>query len=118
MQKLCCSLCKASKDETQFSKQAKSKTGRQTYCKPCAKDIKYRSRYGLTSQEVGHMLNAQRHTCAVCTSSLSSFVVDHDHSTGEVRSLLCNACNVMLGQARDNPSILRMGAEYLERMKR
>ena len=39
--------------------------------------------------------------------------VDHEHSTGVVRGLLCTNCNTMLGHAKDNPDTLRAGIDYL-----
>ena len=40
--------------------------------------------------------------------------LDHDHSTGKVRGILCQNCNVAIGLLRDNPDLLRAAAEYLE----
>lgn len=40
--------------------------------------------------------------------------IDHDHSTGEIRGLLCNACNVMLSRARDDVRVLSRAIEYLK----
>lgn len=42
------------------------------------------------------------------------YVVDHDKTTGLVRGLLCNNCNLMLGNFVDAPERLRMAASYLE----
>jgi len=41
--------------------------------------------------------------------------VDHCHTTGEVRGLLCNRCNTGIGQFKDNPNILRSAARYLDK---
>lgn len=43
------------------------------------------------------------------------WIVDHDHKTGKVRGIVCNACNSMLGQARDSAEILWKGIFYLTR---
>ena len=43
----------------------------------------------------------------------SGWVVDHDHETGDVRGVLCNPCNIILGKAKDNPDILKNAANYL-----
>jgi hypothetical protein len=40
--------------------------------------------------------------------------VDHDHSTGAVRGLLCGACNKAIGLLKDNPQLARSIASYLE----
>lgn len=39
---------------------------------------------------------------------------DHDHQCGHFRGWLCSRCNLALGNARDNPEILRALAAYLE----
>lgn len=41
--------------------------------------------------------------------------VDHDHTTGQVRGLLCKQCNMGLGLLKDSPTVLRQLAAYLER---
>lgn len=73
---------------------------------------------GLTQARFDEMLVSQEERCAVCRSpepgGRGSFHIDHDHATGRVRGLLCHHCNVALGSARDNPSILRAMADYLE----
>lgn len=40
--------------------------------------------------------------------------VDHNHETGEVRRLLCSACNTALGIMDDDPEMLRWLADYIE----
>lgn len=76
--------------------------------------------YGLTVEEYEALLKKQDGKCAntACRTSepggTGRFAVDHDHKTGKVRGLLCSGCNTMLGLGRDDPAILRGGAEYLE----
>lgn len=41
--------------------------------------------------------------------------VDHDHNTGHIRGILCQACNVTLGKMNDSPELLRAAAAYLEK---
>jgi len=42
------------------------------------------------------------------------FYIDHDHLSGEVRGLLCGACNMGIGQLKDDPALLRAAATYIE----
>ena len=56
--------------------------------------------------------------CAVCgheSTDGRNLSADHDHKRKLPRGLLCNECNFMLGKARDNPSILEAGAQYLRK---
>lgn len=41
--------------------------------------------------------------------------LDHNHITGEVRGILCQDCNALLGYAKDNIDILKKSIIYLER---
>jgi Recombination endonuclease VII len=41
--------------------------------------------------------------------------VDHCHTTGRVRGLLCDSCNVLLSKAKDSPIICISAAGYLKR---
>lgn len=72
--------------------------------------------YDLTTADFVAMWNAQDGKCGICRCPLDDSirnVVDHDHTTGKVRGLLCICCNTVLGQARDNPDVLRAAIEYL-----
>jgi len=59
--------------------------------------------YGLTIERFHEMRKEQNYCCACCglhesKSTKGTLYVDHDHSTGKVRALLCNRCNIILGQ--------------------
>jgi hypothetical protein len=76
-----------------------------------------KSLYGLSQQRYLTLLSCQDGLCAICgkTNTNGKYLsVDHDHSTGEVRALLCNPCNLMIGNARENTETLRRAALYLE----
>jgi len=46
-------------------------------------------------------LNIQNNKCAICERDMNEygkiFCVDHNHTTGKVRGLLCDTCNYGLG---------------------
>jgi hypothetical protein len=70
-------------------------------------------KYGLTLEQYEQLSDEQRGRCGVCGTK-AKLVVDHDHTTGKVRALLCGPCNQGLGQFRDNCDLLRRAASYLE----
>lgn len=43
--------------------------------------------------------------------------LDHSHETGMIRGILCGYCNVMLGYAQEDESILVSAISYLRRKK-
>lgn len=74
------------------------------------------ARYGLTPEEHLALVARQGGLCAICGSppAHDALAIDHDHETGRVRALLCDNCNFMIGLAQDNPTLLEIGAAYLE----
>ena len=56
----------------------------------------WRRLYGLSAEQVVLLLREQGGSCAVC-SVTGKLEVDHDHTTGEVRGLVCRRCNLILG---------------------
>lgn len=74
--------------------------------------------YGLSLAQFNQMMLAQGGKCLICGhSDLSnpSFFpfVDHCHSTGKVRGLLCLNCNHGLGKFKDDTNLLLAAASYL-----
>jgi hypothetical protein len=62
------------------------------------------------------MQTMQNNCCAICGKTFSIIAkprVDHDHRTGKVRGLLFNNCNVILGLANDDISVLKKAIDYL-----
>lgn len=73
--------------------------------------------YGISNEERDSILENQG-GCGVCKRhrpDSRGWVVDHCHTTGFVRGVLCHPCNLLLGQARDRVQILRQMIDYLER---
>jgi hypothetical protein len=79
--------------------------------------------YGMTGEEYGEKLAAQKGLCAICNKPETAMTngvpkvmhVDHDHKTGAIRDLLCGSCNGMLGLAKDSSETLRAAADYIDR---
>jgi hypothetical protein len=57
--------------------------------------------------------------CDICGTDKPGYAgrrlaIDHDHSTGIVRGMLCQKCNVGLGNFNDNPDLLLKAVQYLK----
>lgn len=77
-----------------------------------------KAKYGISSDDFDKLFAEQGRACKICGSTESKgngrFHVDHNHTTGVVRGILCQACNVTLGKMNDDPALLRRAADYLE----
>ena len=102
-------------------------------CKPChlarkrdeydpvvGADRHLRSKYGITLKQYELMLDAQNGVCAICheynvdrPGSHTRMPVDHNHTTGAVRGILCNRCNLVLGKMGDNIELFQNAINYL-----
>lgn len=80
------------------------------------RNFRRRTRYGITSARFEEMETAQDGRCAICREE-KALVIDHCHTSGVVRGLLCKTCNAGLGMFRDNPDWLSAAAVYLEASK-
>lgn len=76
-------------------------------------------RLGVTKEQYLQMLKDQNQRCAICEITVEEngkqLCVDHDHSNGRIRMLLCNRCNLVLGNAQDNIHTLEAAIEYLKK---
>jgi hypothetical protein len=100
------------------------------YCTDaCRKEVyadrHYRRTYGISFRWVKEQLEKQGWLCSICKtqgfkmldSHVSGLNVDHCHTTGQVRGLICHNCNRGLGLFQDSPEYLREAALYLERSR-
>jgi len=96
-----------------------------TYCKTCSniktglyiKQIHRYKKYSIGKEDYEKLLFEQQNSCAICKEKFSIDLqprIDHNHSTGRVRGILCHNCNTGLGHFRDNIEILRTTIKYLE----
>lgn len=100
-------------------------------CKRLAAGAKYRARnpdvglarYQMQPGDYEVLLQAQGGLCAICGAKEAGgkggrFNVDHDHSTGQIRGLLCYSCNLGIGLLRDDADLMRAAIRYMERVER
>lgn len=133
-----CTRCEEWKPWSAFSTAGKNKKYPHSRCNACVmqghKDKRaknpelyrqiqrrndYKTKYGITLEQYEAMLEAQEYGCKICGSKKSGrksgvFLVDHDHKSGAVRSLLCARCNVGLGNFDDDLDRLRRAVRYVE----
>ena len=139
-----CSICDTVKPISEFVRDCCRPDGFHVWCKPCRreKDTKYRavhkerypgrdqarhrrkwmiSKYNMSPDEFLRLLSQQNGLCAICKKKPPSkdgpnaWNVDHDHSTGHVRGVLCGNCNRGIGLFKDNPYTCKSAAEYLSK---
>lgn len=130
-----CSKCSIKKEKTEFYKDKRSKQGIQSMCKECfktwqqselgkktARKAHLQQQYKITLDDYDNMLQEQNNSCAICGTNVvncekgsgNHLAVDHCHSTGKVRGLLCASCNILLGKAKDSIIVLQSAINYLK----
>ena len=119
-----CRRCEEEKELDNFPISRTGKKGqiyRKPDCKPC--DNKRKSvanmlqKFNMTPKDYDNMLSSQDGGCAICSTDTprgnGRFHIDHCHTTGKIRGLLCSKCNVGLGQFDDNTDKLSGAIRYL-----
>jgi hypothetical protein len=124
-----CPDCEQVEVVEEFPRNKGARDGRGGYCKPChnartretadrlyggGRNYHLKARYGITAAEYDALLAAQDGPCALCGERPAEHV-DHDHTFGQVRGLLCSCCNQGLGNFRDRREYLQAAVDYLER---
>lgn len=89
------------------------------------KERQIKHQYGMSLQEYENLHLKQNGVCAICNkpesilspdgSTPRNLAVDHCHTTGKVRGLLCQSCNTALGKFNDSISLLNKAALYIEK---
>jgi hypothetical protein len=133
-----CTTCKVFKSLEEFDKKSSGRLGRASICKPCrrAKTLAYyyankdaiklqkqnnhlKLNYGITLQDVADMRDFQNNCCALCGKGFTGrIVVDHNHRIDEVRALLHQKCNTMVGYVERNPDLPKLVEGYLDNFGR
>jgi hypothetical protein len=90
-------------------------------CKKSDQKAKMKSKYGLSLDGLIDLWELQNRACAICKHPISLNAkekaskphVDHCHTTGKVRGLLCLTCNTGLGMFGDSSDLIGAAREYL-----
>jgi len=100
-------------ENAEYVKQTKQNTP-----KKVQKNWQLKSKYGITLEDYNQLFIQQNGCCKICERHQSQFkkalAVDHCHSTGKVRGLLCTSCNNGLGRFKDSAELLKIAANYIE----
>lgn len=132
-----CRRCGETKPAEAFHRNKTKESGRQSQCAACVnervkawydrtagkatRNAQLKRNFGISQAEYDALLVAQGGVCAICLSGEpggrygATFSVDHDHRTGVVRGLLCQRCNMALGQLEDDIGRLEAAITYLRR---
>jgi hypothetical protein len=132
-----CKRCGIEKPITEYYKTSDRKSGHKTICKDCikadplseerkekmrayGKDYHLKVNYNMTREEHVKLLVSQNHKCAICGIDEKEAVkqklfVDHCHTTGKVRELLCHGCNAGLGLMKESIQTLTKAIAYLDK---
>ena len=80
------------------------------------RDTQLKVQFGSSLDEYEAILERQGGVCAICgEKGNGSLHLDHRHSDGGIRGLLCFRCNGALGAFRDSENLLGAAIEYLRR---
>lgn len=136
-----CTVCKQELSYNHYHRSKISKDGYGYRCRECDKAARasYREdnkerfaevsrrkslkwKYGITLEEYSGILESQGNCCAICKTTESgiggarrnwNWPVDHCHTSGKVRGILCSSCNRGLGLLGDNVKSLQKALDYL-----
>lgn len=133
-----CRRCLSYKEASEYTKATRNSDGLQSYCKSCADE--YRKEYQIKNPEAGtdrhyrrvfgvgllsirELLATQDNKCKLCERTLSMVNgrgfssiahVDHCHSTGKIRGILCGHCNTALGKLGDSVEAIERVLKYVK----
>lgn len=89
-------------------------------------NAKLKKHYGMTIDDYENLYDTQNGICMICgkpefvkdqNGRLRKLAVDHCHTTGKIRGLLCTNCNKGLGHFKDSPELLKSAVNYLDKHK-
>lgn len=130
-----CTSCHTIKDR--FPAQKAGKDGFSSWCRDCYTVFQKQWRkankaqhkltqrksylkmmFNITPEDYTRMFTEQNGRCAICKTHQTDLKrilgVDHNHTTGKVRALLCGPCNGAIGLLKENPVLFQTCIEYLD----
>jgi len=137
-----CASCEIKKSVDKFKFRKDSSDGYRSHCSECLsktasnkwkEDKKFQQRgkersrkyslktkYGLTLEEFNGMCKAVNYSCEICGTHINelshdTLYVDHCHTTGKIRGLLCNTCNSGISMLQDDETIMLKAIDYINK---
>lgn len=94
---------------------------RRARCRPCESVAVATDKYGISTSDAKSFRSYD--SCDICGTTEprgrhDTFHIDHCHDCGEVRGVLCNECNLLLGYAGSSPDRLLSGVAYLDNSRK
>jgi hypothetical protein len=105
------------------ARRAKYKKENPEKVKKFQREYWYKKKYGITYAQRMQMEANQEGKCAICNEAppgghpTKGLCVDHCHTTKKLRELLCRDCNLLIGDAKEDPEIFKRAIAYLEKHK-
>jgi hypothetical protein len=114
-----CSICGLEKPLTEFSVWRK---WTEIACKSCRKEQRrerhYRSKYGISVGDLTGLITEQGGKCDICNTEFNRAtpaVLDHCHTSGSIRGVLCHSCNLGIAKLKEDWVILKSAISYLKK---
>lgn len=127
-----CSKCKIEKTLDNFQKRYDRPVGVRPHCRECQKEIdtknrqtdkgkkKYRKQLwkqagiNISYEEYLDRYNLLQGKCEICNLYFTTLCVDHCHTTGKIRGLLCTKCNLGLENFKESKDVMNSAIKYIE----
>lgn len=110
-----CYKCRNEKELTEFNRSQYDKGGFRNICRDCRNT--HRSIVRSAEKNRDALYQKQNGCCAICGKSEKDngqrLALDHNHSTHQVRALLCRHCNTGLGAFKDDEVLMSKAIKYL-----
>ena len=113
-----CKSCNLAENKKHYHKLNKEQKKIRREKNPCnnyewRKEYRLKTRFGLTTEDFSAMVIKQNNKCKICECEMDIPQVDHNHTTGKVRHLLCKPCNTSLGLLKENINTLQNMISYI-----